>query len=102
LTLGRRLAEARGELAQASGALRPALLAARIARSRERLAAARLRPALVTSRIADAQDRLARLWRVAEQLHPDKPLARGYARVEGREGKTVSTASAARAAGAVT
>jgi exodeoxyribonuclease VII large subunit len=100
--LGRRLAEARGELAQASGALRPALLAARIARSRERLAAARLRPTLVTTRIADAQDRLARLWRVAEQLHPDKPLARGYARIEGRDGKTISTAPAAKAAGAMT
>lgn len=100
--LGRRLAEARGELAQASGALRPALLVARITRGRERLAAVRLRPGLVTTRIADAQDRLARLWRLAEQLHPDKPLARGYARIEGRDGKTVSTAPAARAAGAVT
>jgi exodeoxyribonuclease VII large subunit len=100
--LGRRLAEARGELAQASGALRPGLLASRISRGRERLTAVRLRPALVTGRIADAQDRLARLWRVAEQLHPDKPLARGYARIEGRDGKTVSTAPAAKAAGAVT
>jgi exodeoxyribonuclease VII large subunit len=100
--LGRRLAEARGELAQASGALRPGLLAARLQRSREQLAAVRLRPALVTARIAEAQDRLARLWRVAEQLHPDKPLARGYARVEARDGRTVSTASAAKAAGAVT
>jgi exodeoxyribonuclease VII large subunit len=100
--LGRRLAEARGELSQASGALRPGLLAARIARSKERLAAARLRPALVMMRISDAQDRLARLWRVAEQLHPDKPLARGYARIEGRDGKTVSTAPAARAAGTLT
>ena len=100
--LGRRLAEARGELAHASGALRPGLLAARIGRGRERLAAARLRSTLITARIADGRDRLARLWRLAEQLHPDKPLARGYARVESRDGKTVSTASGARAAAALT
>jgi exodeoxyribonuclease VII large subunit len=100
--LGKRLSDARGELAQAAGALRPGLLAARLARSRDRMAAVRLRDTLVTRPIAEAQDRLSRLWRVAEQLHPDKPLARGYARVEGREGRTVSSVPAARAAGAVT
>ena len=100
--LARRLAEARGELGHAAGALRPALLARRVTRDRERLAAARLRPALVTVRIADAQDRLGRLWRVAEQLHPDRPLRRGYARIETRAGRTVADAATARTAGAVT
>jgi len=100
--LARRLAEARGELAQAAGALRPGLLAARVQRGREQLAATRLRPALVSVRIADGRDRLGRLWRLAEQLHPDRPLARGYARVETRDGKVVASAPAARAAGAVT
>ena len=100
--LARRLAEARGELAQAAGALRPGLLAARVQRGREQLAAVRLRPALVNARIADARDRLGRLWRLAEQLHPDRPLARGYARVETRDGKVVASAPAARATGAVT
>jgi exodeoxyribonuclease VII large subunit len=100
--LARRLAEARGELAQAAGALRPALLGQRVAQGRARLAATRLRPELVARRVRDGRERLTALWRLAEQLHPDRPLARGYARVEGRDGSVVSTAPAARAAGAVT
>ncbi|HMI21103.1 MAG TPA: exodeoxyribonuclease VII large subunit [Sphingomonas sp.] len=100
--LSSRLAHARRELAEAAGALRPGLLAAKVARGKERLAGVRLRPALVTARIADGRDRLGRLWRLAEQLHPDRPLARGYARVEARDGKVVGSSSAAKAAGAVT
>ena len=100
--LGRRIAEARGELGRAGGALRPALLAGRVARARDRLAAARLRPALIEARLREAGERLARLWRVAEQLHPDRPLARGYARIEGRGGAVVASVAAARAAGGVT
>jgi exodeoxyribonuclease VII large subunit len=105
--LSRRLAEARGELAQAAGALRPALLEARIARGRERLAALRLRPQLIEARIVDGARRLAQVWRLAEQLHPDKPLQRGYARVERRgsdrtPGATVATVADAKVAGALT
>ena len=100
--LSRRLAEARGELAHAAGALRPGLLGRRVAQERERLVAARLRSALVTRRVDEAAERLARLWRLAEQLHPDKPLARGYARVERSGGQVVASAADARAAGAVT
>ncbi len=100
--LSSRLAHARRELAEAAGALRPSLLGAKVSRGRERLAAARLRPALVNSRVADARDRLGRLWRLAEQLHPDRPLARGYARVETRDGRVVASVPAARAAGGVT
>jgi exodeoxyribonuclease VII large subunit len=100
--LSSRLAHARRELAEAAGALRPSLLGAKVSRGREQLAAARLRPALINSRIADARDRLGRLWRLAEQLHPDRPLARGYARVETRDGKVVASVPAARAAGGVT
>ncbi|WP_442678182.1 exodeoxyribonuclease VII large subunit [Sphingomonas sp. ASY06-1R] len=96
------LAHARRDLAEAAGALRPGLLGAKVSRGRERLAAVRLRPALVERRLTDARDRLDRLWRVAEQLHPDRPLARGYARVEGRDGKVVGSVPAARAAGGVT
>ncbi len=96
------LAHARRDLAEAAGALRPGLLGTKVARGRERLAAVRLRPALVERRVAEARDRLHRLWRVAEQLHPDRPLARGYARVEARDGKVVGSVPAARAAGGVT
>jgi exodeoxyribonuclease VII large subunit len=100
--LSSRLAHARRELAEAAGALRPSLLITKVARGQERLAAARLRPALVTTRLSEARERLDRLWRLAEQLHPDRPLARGYARVEARNGKVVATSIAAKAAGAVT
>lgn len=76
--LGRRLADARGELAQASGALRPKLLADRLERARERLQAT---------------------WRLAQSVNPENLLARGYAWVEGRPaGQVVTSAAAARAA----
>jgi len=73
-----RLDRARGELGHAAGALRPGLLASAHARARERLDA---------------------LWRVAQLAHPNRPLERGYARVEDREGHTLISAAAARAAG---
>lgn len=75
--LGARLAHARGELGHAAGALRPGLLLAAHRRGRERLDA---------------------LWRVAELAHPDRPLRRGYARVTDRDGETLVSAAAARAA----
>jgi exodeoxyribonuclease VII large subunit len=72
-----RLDRARGELGHAAGALRPGLLASAHARARERLAA---------------------LWRVAELVHPNRPLERGYARVEDRGGRTLISAATAREA----
>jgi exodeoxyribonuclease VII large subunit len=78
--LGLSLAKARGDLAHASGALRPALLEQRIRQSRERL---------------------DQLWRVAASLNPDLVLKRGYARVEKRGGGTVMSAAQAKAAGAL-
>ena len=75
--LGARLDRARGELGHAAGALRPGLLVAVHRRARERLDA---------------------LWRVAQLAHPNRPLERGYARVEDREGRTLMSAAAARAA----
>jgi exodeoxyribonuclease VII large subunit len=72
-----RLDRARGELGHAAGALRPGLLQAVYRRSRDRLEA---------------------LWRVAQLAHPNKPLERGYARVEDRDGHTLISAAAAREA----
>ncbi|HYG48771.1 MAG TPA: exodeoxyribonuclease VII large subunit [Allosphingosinicella sp.] len=72
------LSHARAALGQAAGALRPGLLKATHARARERLDA---------------------LWRVAELAHPNRPLERGYARVEDGDGKTLISAASARAAG---
>jgi exodeoxyribonuclease VII large subunit len=72
------LSHARAELSKATGALRPSLLEGAQRRARERLDA---------------------LWRVAQLAHPNKPLERGYARVEDRAGKTLMSAGAAKAAG---
>jgi hypothetical protein len=49
--------------------------------------------------IDDGRRSLDALWRIAAQAHPDKPLERGYARIEDREGRTLISAAAAREAG---
>jgi exodeoxyribonuclease VII large subunit len=97
--LSARLGHARADLNQAAGALRPSLLHAGLRRGRERLAAVRLQPSLVTRRIDEGSRALAGLWRLAAQLHPDKPLEKGYARVEDRSGRTLISATQARDAG---
>ena len=80
--LERRVSLARGSLDRASGALRPAMLAARLDAARARLDAS---------------------WRLAVSLNPDRVLDRGYARVTVQGGaETLGTAAAARTAGAVT
>ncbi len=100
--LAKRLAVARGDLAHAAGALRPALLQQKLARSRERLGSVRLSAAPINARIAEGHVTLDRLWRIAAQLHPDKPLERGYVRVEARDGTVIGRVADARAAGALT
>jgi exodeoxyribonuclease VII large subunit len=97
--LGQRLSHARADLGNAAGALRPSLLIAGLRRGRERLASVRLDPVLVTRRIDENRRTLANLWRLAAQLHPDKPLEKGYARVEDRDGRTLISAAQARVAG---
>jgi len=72
------LSHARAALERSAGALRPGLLRASHARAKERLEA---------------------LWRVAQLAHPNRPLERGYARVEDRDGRTLISAAAARSAG---
>jgi exodeoxyribonuclease VII large subunit len=78
--LGARLSHARADLGRAAGAIRPSLLDFTLKRSRERLGA---------------------LWRIAEIAHPNKPLERGYARVESADGRTLVTAAGARQAGSL-
>jgi exodeoxyribonuclease VII large subunit len=58
-----------------------------------------LDPALIHRKIEDGRRTLDGLWRIAAQAHPDKPLAKGYARIEDRDGRTLVSAEAARAAG---
>lgn len=82
----------------------PRVLATRLDLARAGFArrADRLRPALVTARLQDAQTRLQGLSRLLDQLHPERPLERGYARITDRDGKTLVSAAGARKAGAVT
>jgi exodeoxyribonuclease VII large subunit len=80
--LERRVARARTDLDRTSGALRPAMLEARL---------------------EAARDRLARTGRLLESLNPDALLRRGYVRVSARPSDAVvASAGAARAAGALT
>ena len=81
LALERRVAVARGTLDRTAGALRPALL---------------------MQRIAAARQRLDQTFKLIEALNPKHVLDRGYALVTDRSGGVLSSAAAARKAGALT
>jgi exodeoxyribonuclease VII large subunit len=102
--LSRRLAIARGDLAQAGAALRPRLLAQQVERGRTQLD--RTNRELQRGGVdilRAARTRFEALARLLPSLHPDRPLALGYARVTRRsDGDTMIDAGAARAAGALT
>lgn len=72
------LDRARAELGRAGGALRPGLLQSAWRRGRDRLEAT---------------------WRLAQAVDPRRPLERGYALVESRDGHVLGSAAAAREAG---
>jgi exodeoxyribonuclease VII large subunit len=72
--LSYRLSDARGDLARLGGGLRTAILA---------------------QRLANARQRLNQTWRLAEMLHPKKPLERGYVLVTDRNGLIISDAASA-------
>jgi exodeoxyribonuclease VII large subunit len=78
----------------------PRSLAARAgnARADMNLIAGRLRRELADQRIARLSERLAAAWKMAELVHPERPLERGFARVTDRSGKTLIHAGDARAA----
>jgi exodeoxyribonuclease VII large subunit len=72
-----RLDRARAELGRAGGALRPSLLERKLER---------------------ASERLASLARMRELVDPNRPLSRGFARIEDRTGHTLTNAASARRA----
>jgi len=100
--LGRALAGraqlAQGQLQKVAGRLSLPLLAARLQRASERLAAQRLSPALLTQRWRDGQRQLDGAGRIMASLNPDNVLARGYVRVTGADGRTLVSARDAGAA----
>ncbi|MGY6550698.1 MAG: exodeoxyribonuclease VII large subunit [Erythrobacter sp.] len=71
--------------------LAPALIERPMARAADHLARTRLVPALVTRPHAAAQGRLDALARLASQLHPEKPLERGYAIIRNAGGTALTT-----------
>jgi exodeoxyribonuclease VII large subunit len=90
----------RRPLASASERLARAGLTARlierpVALASERLARVRLAPALVERPLAQRQQQLGAIARLAEQLHPKKPLQRGFALILDAAGQPVTSRAAA-------
>lgn len=66
------------------------------------LVTSRLRPELLQQKVARLSERLAATARMAELVHPDRPLARGFVRVSAAaDGRTLTRAADAREAGAL-
>jgi exodeoxyribonuclease VII large subunit len=76
----------------------PRSLAARAgnARADMNLVAGRLRRELVDQRIARMTEQLSALWKMAELVHPERPLSKGYVRVTSRDGRTLTHVQEAR------
>ena len=89
--LGDRSAMGRERLAGVAARLSPSLLSRTAAEAQRRLERARLSPALIERPLREGTQRLAALTRVLSQLHPEKPLERGYAIIRNASGKALTT-----------
>ena len=89
--LGDRSAMGRERLAGAAARLSPSLLSRTASEARRRLDRARLSPALIERPLREGTQRLAALTRVMSQLHPEKPLERGYAIIRDASGRALTT-----------
>jgi exodeoxyribonuclease VII large subunit len=76
----------------------PRSLAARAgnARADMNLVAGRLQRELIDRKITQLAGGLAAAWKMAELVHPERPLAKGFARVTTRSGKTLTRAQDAK------
>ncbi|MEH6700892.1 exodeoxyribonuclease VII large subunit [Parasphingorhabdus sp.] len=97
--MSQNIAHARSRFSASAGALRPSILQQRLARSQERFKRLDLPVSLVQRPLDSARQRLDALWRLAEQVSPDGPLKRGYARVSGPDGGLIANRAAALKAG---
>lgn len=86
-----RAGQGREQLAGVAARLSPTVLKRGERDARRRLESVRLPPALVQRPVDEARTRLAALARLASQLHPEKPLERGYAIVRGADGSVLTT-----------
>ena len=89
----RPLIAARDRLARAG--LTSALVERPCALAAERLARVRLAPVLIERPLASARSQLDALARLAGQLHPEKPLERGYAIIRDAAGGAITSKAAA-------
>jgi exodeoxyribonuclease VII large subunit len=89
--LGERSSKGRERLAGVAARLSPSLLSRTASEAQRRLERARLSPALIERPLKSGADRLAALTRVMSQLHPEKPLERGYAIIRDAAGKALTT-----------
>jgi exodeoxyribonuclease VII large subunit len=82
----------------------PQALRLSVARADQQLtaASAALRPALIAQRVERGRERLDGLWRIATSLDPRRLLGLGYAMVRDSDGRVLTSAAAAKAAGAMT
>ncbi len=97
--MSQNIAHARSRFANSAGALRPSILKQRLARSQEQYNRLDLPVSLVQRPLDEARQRLDSLWRLAQQVSPDGPLKRGYARVSGPDGSLIANRAAAIKAG---
>lgn len=84
--MGQQVGQARSKFAATEGSLRPALLRQKLESGQERLARCDLPVSLVRRPLDEARQRLDSLWRLAQQVSPDGPLKRGYARISSQDG----------------
>jgi exodeoxyribonuclease VII large subunit len=78
----------------------PRSLAARAGNARAdfNAVAPRLQLQMLRDRVKRDGERLDSHWKMAQLVHPDRPLSRGFARVTGKDGATLISAAAARSA----
>lgn len=100
--LGQSVARSQSRFAASDASLRPRILEQRLERARERLDRFALTPVMIERPAQQARHKLDALTRLLEQVSPDGPLKRGYARVSGRSDGLIATREAAIAAGSVT
>ncbi len=90
-----RAAQGRERFAGIGSRLSPGVLVRKAEEAQRRVGQARLVPALVTRPLASKREALAALARLAEQLHPHRPLERGYAMVTDASGAVITSRAAA-------
>jgi len=85
-----RAGQGREKLAGIQARLTPGTLKRKHVEAQTRLSQTHLKPGLIERPLKTGRDQLAALTRIASQLHPEKPLARGYAIVRDAQGKALT------------